>query len=411
MKNLCSIQMLKKEILLKYVRFFALILISFSTYAQSKKEQILQLNQKGDSLIIVIKNEQRKTDSLLLVVSQKENQIVKLNDEILVTQKKIHSLETELENENSLRKKDKDGFIAQIGDLEKKSDDLKFKINQMVDDLNQKQVAYNELKNSYKSLEQNLAIAQHKIIDKDLFIDKLVSSNDSLINSLQNSNQVLINTIKAGSISTIKIGTQVWMQEDLKVKNYNNGDPIFQAQSPESWEEFGKKRIGCYRILKNGTFCYNGYALKDPRGLTPSGFVVPTFYDFNVLFKFLGAGNSRNGKAALSMATYPINFDSHDGEKGPFKFKSNGQSGFNAKRGGFIYDHGGLDNMWDTNFYNCSYWWTSSASKIEGGDESEMVEVYKVVDIGYCSQDLGGGFNEDQFMPLSFGFALRPIKK
>ena len=72
--------------------------------------------------------------------------------------------------------------------------------------------------------------------------------------------------------------------------------------------------------------------------------------------------------------------------------KTNGKSGFKAKKGGHVYDHGA------GNEGNCSYWWTSSS---EGKDKI-------VADIGYCSQDLGGGKG---VYPSTYGFAVRAIKK
>jgi uncharacterized protein (TIGR02145 family) len=344
----------------------ALFLLPICTYGQSKKEQIAQLNQKIDSLFIVSQAFQFKTDSLTRVIT----------------------------NSEKLFNQTKDELEAKLGQLER------YQI--------QNQINYTELENDYESLKQNFEVLSNKSLEKDRFITKKTSLKDSIINSLQNANQLLSNTIKASNIKTIKIGTQIWMQDDLKETHYNNGDLILQAQTPEIWEDYGKRGLGCYRVLSNGTYTYNGYALDDKRGIVPAGYVVPTYYDFETLFKFLGGGNSRNGKAVLSMATYPINFDSHDGEKGPFKFISNGKSGFNAKKGGFVYNHGDIDGMWNYDF-NCSYWWTSTSEKIEWRDE--VVGAKRVVDIGYCSQDLGGGFNGDQTLPLSFGFAVRPIKK
>ena len=198
------------------------------------------------------------------------------------------------------------------------------------------------------------------------------------------------------------------MQEDLKVKVYNNGDPIFLAQTPEAWESFGKRKIGCLRILKNGTYIYNGYAIDDKRGIIPTGFELPTSLDFKSLFKFLGGGESQAGKASLSLASYPIFVEEWvGGSKGGLDFvekKSNNRSGFSAKSGGFVYDHGGLENMFD--HANCSFWWTSTPIKIE--HEDGTLDGRKVVDIGYCSQDLGGG---EQDMSLRYGFAIRAIRK
>lgn len=198
-------------------------------------------------------------------------------------------------------------------------------------------------------------------------------------------------------ISSVKIGGQEWMTEDIKTTVYNNGDPIFEAKNERKWVEHGAKKVGCYRILKNGTYVYNGYAVNDERGIIPLGFILPSESQFKRLRAKLGGGDSGSGKATLSMASYSIILqDMVEGEEGEdfvdVEIKSNGRSGFNAKRGGFVYKEGGLGNEG-----NCSYWWTSS---------TQGKSAY-VVDIGYCSQDIGGG--EGNF-PFTYGFAVRALK-
>lgn len=199
------------------------------------------------------------------------------------------------------------------------------------------------------------------------------------------------------SISTIKIGQQEWMTDDINSSVYNNGDPINEAKSEKEWKDYGNKKIGCYRKLSNGTYVYNAFAVNDNRGIIPSGFILPTYDQFNQLLKLLGGGDAQSGKATKSMATYPIYIedwvgDQETGGLEDVEIKTNGSSGFNAKKGGFVYEDG------TTSEGNCSYWWTASN---EGANTI-------VVDIGYCSQDLGGGKGS---YPNAYGFAVRALKK
>ena len=200
------------------------------------------------------------------------------------------------------------------------------------------------------------------------------------------------------SVPTIKIGQQEWMANDINTTTYNNGDPINEAKSETKWKDLSNKKLGCYRKLSNGTYVYNGYAIKDERGIVPTGFLIPNYDQFNKLMSFLGGGDSQSGKATKSLATYSIFIedwvgDQETGGLESVEIKSNGSSGFKAKNGGYVYDNGALDTEG-----NCSYWWTSSS---EGANKI-------AVDIGYCSQDLGGGKGS---YPLTYGFAVRAIKK
>ena len=200
------------------------------------------------------------------------------------------------------------------------------------------------------------------------------------------------------TVPIIKIGQQEWMTEDINVTSYNNGDPISEAKNEKQWKDYSNKKLGCYRKLTNGTYVYNGFAVVDGRGIVPIGFAIPTYNQFNKLITFVGGGDSQSGKATKSLATYSIYIEDWvgDQETGGLEYveiKTNGNSGFKAKKGGFVYDHGAVGNEG-----NCSYWWTSS---YEGQDKI-------VVDIGYCSQDLGGGKG---IYPSTYGFAIRAIKQ
>ena len=201
---------------------------------------------------------------------------------------------------------------------------------------------------------------------------------------------------------TVVIGSQTWMAEDLQVIKYNNGDPIFQAKSEEDWSNFGKTQKGCFYELNNGIILYNGYALKDPRGILPAGYRLPSYSDFAKLIEYLGGGESMIGTSTLSLATYPIYIDEWVGDQetgglGMVEVQTNGNSGFNALMGGFIYDNGLGSMGLSAEASNCSYWWTSS---FENGQRIG-------IDIGYCSQELGGGKGN---YPVAFGLAIRAIK-
>jgi len=199
------------------------------------------------------------------------------------------------------------------------------------------------------------------------------------------------------TVPTINIGQQEWMTADINSSVYNNGDPINEAKSEKQWKDYGNKKIGCFRKLSNGTYVYNAFALNDSRGILPPGFILPTYDQFNQLIQFLGGGDSQSGKATKSMATYPIYIEEWVGDQETgglegVEIKTNGSSGFNSKEGGYLYEDGSSSEG------ECSYWWTASS---EGANTI-------VVDIGYCSQDLGGGKGS---YPKAYGFAVRAIKK
>ena len=351
-----------------------LALVQFS-FAQNKKKQIKILNNRVDSLKIAFQNEN----------SIKNNEI----DKLVSTTKDLELQKANFQNNAAV-------LNATISDLKQNNLLLKDSLNNSLNDLI-------KLDSTYKSSLQKMFESNAKLDSNNKFLLQRMAVLKSKLDSVNKLYD------KLTKVSTIKIGTQEWMTEDIKTTVYNNGDPIYEAKQEEQWVECGNKKIGCYRKLSNGTLVYNGFAVNDERGILPAGFVLPKYNQFAQLIKFLGGGESRMGKATKSLAAYPIIIPGNDGEE-EVNLKTNGSSGFKAKPGGFVYDNGSLDNnMWETNLCNCSYWWTASyeVSSYEEGNIGVVGNIV-VVDIGYCSQDLGDGKG---LYPPTFGFAVRGIKK
>lgn len=92
------------------------------------------------------------------------------------------------------------------------------------------------------------------------------------------------------SYSTIKINNQEWMQSNLNVSHFNNGDVIPQVQDEYEWINTTSP-AWCYyeNETQNGTEygkLYNYYAVSDSRGLAPNGWKIPSFSDWQTLINF-----------------------------------------------------------------------------------------------------------------------------
>ena len=90
----------------------------------------------------------------------------------------------------------------------------------------------------------------------------------------------------------VKICSQKWMQKNLDVSRYRNGDPIPQVNNLAEWEGL-TTGAWCYYNFdpKNGKIygkLYNWYAVNDPRGLAPKGWHVPTGDELFSLIDCLG---------------------------------------------------------------------------------------------------------------------------
>lgn len=92
---------------------------------------------------------------------------------------------------------------------------------------------------------------------------------------------------------SVRIGQQVWMQRNLDVITFRNGDSIFNAQTDEDWLFAAKNKIPawCYynndkELGKKYGVLYNQYAFVDKRNLAPRGWRLPTMDDWGYLTKY-----------------------------------------------------------------------------------------------------------------------------
>lgn len=147
-------------------------------------------------------------------------------------------------------------------------------------------------------------------------------------------------------IRTVTIGTQEWMLENLNVSKYRNGDVIPKVTDRTAW--FGLTTgAWCYynNVTSNGRIygkLYNWHAVKDPRGLAPEGFHIPTNGEWAILIDFLGGYAIAGDKMKATILWVSPN-------------NNNNSSGFTALPGGYRDNYGDFSNI----DYN-GYWWSST---------------------------------------------------
>ncbi len=137
-------------------------------------------------------------------------------------------------------------------------------------------------------------------------------------------------------MNAIKIGSQEWASEDLKVTKFRNGEDIPLVTDNTEWVEL---ETAAYCISPDGSHLYNWYAVNDPRGLAPDGFHVPSDNEWTELVEHLGGEEVAGEQMKAS------------------SWNGTNSSGFNALPSGFRKYWGGL--LKEVGYGG--YWWTSSA--------------------------------------------------
>ena len=147
----------------------------------------------------------------------------------------------------------------------------------------------------------------------------------------------------------VRINGQVWMQENLNVDKFRNGDPIKEAKTQEEWVLAAESEQPAWCYFKNDPNneekygkLYNWHAISDPRGLAPEGWRLPTLEEFEVLISRLG-GKKEADKSLRSLHGWV------DGNNG------SNSSGFNGKPGGFRSSDGYFYSL-----NSIATWWTAT---------------------------------------------------
>jgi len=158
----------------------------------------------------------------------------------------------------------------------------------------------------------------------------------------------------AVNVLSVKIGAQGWMNKNLNVTHYRNGDAIPHVQSAAKWATLTTGAWCWYNNdSANGSIygrLYNWYAVNDPRGLAPVGWHIASDVEWTTLVTFLG-GTSLGGGGMKSTGT------TKDGT-GLWRSPNTGatnSSSFTALPGGFRLDNGSFHGITSAGF-----WWTST---------------------------------------------------
>jgi uncharacterized protein (TIGR02145 family) len=177
--------------------------------------------------------------------------------------------------------------------------------------------------------------------------------------------------------TSVVIGTQEWLSQNLKTSKYCNGDPLVTDLISISWQS---SSVGAWAYYNddptmNDTFgkLYNFYAVTDTRGVCPCGWHVPTTIEWNTLSDFLG-GPAVSGGVLKSTTNWNT----------PNVGATNA-SGFGAQGGGYRFSNGtyGQQNVY-------GYFWTKNTFGSNGVYRRFYFDSAAIQSVDYSKR---GGFS------------------
>lgn len=197
-------------------------------------------------------------------------------------------------------------------------------------------------------------------------------------------NQVVFSTMlsdKDGNVySTVQIGNQLWMAENLKTTKYSNGSSIVypgndatmwysSSSGAYAWYDNDEANKDVYGAL------YNWHAVNNSNDICPTGWRVSTDEDWTTLTDFLG-GESVAGSKLKQTGTAVWNAPNTD---------ATNESGFNAVPGGMRDEMGVYSQLkwtgfyWTSTQYNLGNGWARSV----GNNNGSVLRFYDNKSIGY----------------------------
>ncbi|MDD2889482.1 MAG: fibrobacter succinogenes major paralogous domain-containing protein [bacterium] len=191
----------------------------------------------------------------------------------------------------------------------------------------------------------------------------LFLANGCRKNDKDDSIPTTVTDIDGNVYNIVTIGTQTWMQANLKVTKYNDGTAIPNVTSDSVWRNLTTGGY-CWYDNDTGTLhkefgaLYNWYAVNKGK-LAPNGWHVSTDAEWTTLKNYLIAngynydGTKTGNKIALALVNmYRWATSDNVGAAGNISYFSySNKSGFSAGPGGYRFDNG--FSSWG---YNGSFW-------------------------------------------------------
>jgi len=181
----------------------------------------------------------------------------------------------------------------------------------------------------------------------------LISAQDTFTVVGGTSCPAIVTDVDGNVYNTVQIGSQCWMQENLKVEHFRNGDNIPTGLGSSAWSTTTSAAFAVYDSVpaNKGIYglLYNWFTVSDTRGMCPTDWHVPKDGEWTQLTDFLG-GTVIAGRKMKTTGTL-------DAGTGLWQSPNSGvnSSGFSGLPGGYRKVFGNYNWLGKK-----GYWWSAS---------------------------------------------------
>jgi uncharacterized protein (TIGR02145 family) len=168
-----------------------------------------------------------------------------------------------------------------------------------------------------------------------------------------------VTDIDGNIYKTVKIGTQVWMAENLKTTHYRGGNPIPNITDNTEWKNLYTGACCDYNNTVSADYgkLYNSFAVTSAQNICPADWHVPSSAEWDALINNLGGTSGAGGKLKEAGTAHWASPNTATNE-----------SGFTALGGGY--------RNWDGAYYNLltmGIWWSSTITYMMGNSSTGVI--------------------------------------
>ena len=215
-----------------------------------------------------------------------------------------------------------------------------------------------------------------------------------------------VTDIDGNTYQVVEIGGQRWLDGNLKVTRYNNGDAISTGLANLTWQAASQ---GAYALYPNALVAgissqqdmaeaygrlYNWHAVTDSRGLCPVGWRVPTDKDWDQLTEYVihNSGSTADDVGYLLKSCRQVgstlggncSTDIHPRWDSDDEFYGADVFGFSALPGGMRYSNGEFIGLGGVGI-----WWSSTALGDENAWHRSLYNSSSIFDKGADIRQMG----------------------
>jgi len=207
-------------------------------------------------------------------------------------------------------------------------------------------------KNGFSKIVKTIIIKEGQTVEINEALKDGMTKVD-MVKATSSTYDTTVGDIDGNVYSTVNIGTQVWMIENLKTTKFNDGTEIDLEFDKKNWSLFDTPMYSWYnndktKYINDYGALYNWYTVNTNK-LCPKGWHVPSSLEWDVLIRYLNGEINAGGKLKEAGT---LNWNA------PNEYATN-QTGFTALPGGYRSYKGEFDNIRKEGF-----WWSTSDNSI-----------------------------------------------